>query len=329
MSEKVLILQTAFLGDLILSTSFFHAVRKVHPDAIIHLVCNLGTEQILEGNPDLNLVIPLDKKKIKKHLFGFISFALGLRKEKYTIVYAAHFSFRSSLMSYLTGAPVRVGYAESGFSFLHTKTVPRPKTGPHEVEKLFSLLPIDPIDYPKDRDRRPFLFPKSDDISSFRKTSQTILPNNEPYIILAPSSLWETKRLPEEKFVSIISQILRKRTETIVLIGSKADEKIQDRIFQLLKIEPLKEKERARLHSLIGKNIFRGARSLDTKCKRHCLKRFQSCSFCLCFRYSYNHDIRCDDSCLWLFFACDETKNLRSTRFILSTLWNSWWKFLS
>jgi heptosyltransferase-2 len=253
MSEKVLILQTAFLGDLILSTSFFHAVRKVHPDAIIHLVCNLGTEQILEGNPDLNLVIPLDKKKIKKHLFGFISFALGLRKEKYTIVYAAHFSFRSSLMSYLTGAPVRVGYAESGFSFLHTKTVPRPKTGPHEVEKLFSLLPIDPTDYPKDRDRRPFLFPKSDDISSFRKTSQTILPNNEPYIILAPSSLWETKRLPEEKFVSIISQILRKRTETIVLIGSKADEKIQDRIFQLLKIEPLKEKERARLHSLIGK----------------------------------------------------------------------------
>jgi heptosyltransferase-2 len=251
--EKILILQTAFLGDLILSTSFFHAVRKKHPDAEIHLVCNFGTEQIVEGNPDLDLVIPFDKKKAKKHVLGFFTFAFKLKKEKYDRVYAAHFSYRSSLLSYITGAPIRIGYSESGFSFLHTHTISRPRLGLHEVDKLFSLLYADPSEYPTGRDRRPFLFPKAKDVESFTKSSSSLKIMTSAYIIIAPSSLWETKRLPEEKFVSIISQILRKRSEPIVLIGSKSDEKIEERIFQLLKIEPLKEKERTRLFSLIGK----------------------------------------------------------------------------
>lgn len=256
MKDRILILQTAFLGDLILSTSFFHAVRKKHPDSIIHLVCNSGTEQVLDGNPDINLVIPMDKKRIKKSFFSFISFVKKLRSEKYNIVYAAHFSFRSTLLSYFTGAKTRVGYTESGFSFLHTKTMNRPRLGPHEVEKLFSLLYETQSDYPTDRDRRPFLFLNQKDLDSFEIASQTMKIGDSGYILIAPSSLWETKRLPEEKFVSILSLLLRKRKETVILIGSKADEKIEERIQQLLKIEPLKEKERSRLLSLIGKTTL-------------------------------------------------------------------------
>ncbi len=253
MRERILILQTAYLGDLILSTAFFHAVRKKHPESIIHLVCNSGTEQILDGNSDIDLVIPMDKKRIKKSILGFIAFVKKLRAEKYNIVFAAHFSFRSTLLSYFTGAKTRVGYAESGFSFLHTKTVNRPRLGPHEVEKLFSLLYESKEDYPADRDRRPFLFLNQKDLDSFEKAAQTLKIGDSGYILIAPSSLWETKRLPEEKFVSILSLILRKRKETVILIGSKADERIQERILQLLKIEPLKEKERIRLVSLIGR----------------------------------------------------------------------------
>ncbi len=256
MNDKILILQTAFLGDLILSTSFFHAVRKKYPDAEIHLVCNLGTEQILDGNPDIDKVIPLDKKKIKKNILGFLGFILKIRKERYTIVFAAHFSFRSTLISFFSGANIRIGYSQSGFSFLHTKKIERPKLGPHEVDKLFSLLFDDKTEYPKGRDKRPFLFPKEDAETSFEKTAESLKILENGYIIIAPSSIWETKRLPEEKFVSIISLILRKRKENIILIGSKSDLQIQDKIFQLLNIEPIKDKERQKLFSLIGKTTL-------------------------------------------------------------------------
>ena len=121
--KKILILQTAFLGDLILSTPFFHAVRNQFPDAQIDLVCNLGTEQIVFGNPDINEVIPIDKKKSNKRLFGFLKFALALRDKKYDIIFSPHFSYRSTILSYIIGAKIRIGYKQSGFSFLHTKKI--------------------------------------------------------------------------------------------------------------------------------------------------------------------------------------------------------------
>ncbi|WP_411822590.1 lipopolysaccharide heptosyltransferase II [Leptospira sp. 'Mane'] len=253
MTEKILIIQTAFLGDLILSTPFFHAVKREFPESELHVLVNQGTEQVLSGNPDINRVICIDKKKIKKSPIAFFRFANSLKKERYDRVYSTHFSFRSSLLSWFTSAKFRVGYQESGFSFLHTKTVSRPKLGPHEVEKLFSLLYDDESDYPIGRERRPFLYPKSSDLESFRTTANRMKVIEGEYIIIAPSSLWETKRMPEEKFASLISLILRKRSETIILIGSKADLLIEERIFQLLSIEPLRPHERARLLSIVGK----------------------------------------------------------------------------
>ncbi|MCT8332452.1 lipopolysaccharide heptosyltransferase II [Leptospira sp. 85282-16] len=252
MPEKILIIQTAFLGDLILSTSFFHAVKTEHPGAEIHVLVNAGTESVLDNNPDITKVWSLDKKRIKKNPFAFLHFAGLLKKESFNKVYSAHFSFRSSLLSYLTRAPIRIGYKESGFSFLHTKTVQRPKQGPHEVEKLFSLL-FEEYDFPKGRERRPYLFPGQLEEESFSKTKKDILNNEEGYILVAPSSLWETKRMPEEKFVSVITQILRKRKETVILIGSKADLEIENTIFRLMKTEPLQLRERSRLLSLVGK----------------------------------------------------------------------------
>ncbi|MCW7471151.1 lipopolysaccharide heptosyltransferase II [Leptospira kanakyensis] len=252
MPEKILIIQTAFLGDLILSTSFFHAVKTEHPGAEIHVLVNAGTESVLENNPDLTKVWSLDKKRIKKNPFAFLHFAGLLKKESFNKVYSAHFSFRSSLLSYLTRAPIRIGYKESGFSFLHTRTVQRPKQGPHEVEKLFSLL-FEAYDYPSGRERRPYLFPGQLEEDSFLTKKKGILTSDEGYILIAPSSLWETKRMPEEKFVSVITQILRKRKETVILIGSKADLEIENTIFRLMKTEPLELRERERLFSLVGK----------------------------------------------------------------------------
>ncbi|TGN18645.1 lipopolysaccharide heptosyltransferase II [Leptospira idonii] len=253
MNQKILIIQTAFLGDLILSTPFFRAVKNLFPDSEIHLIVNQGTEQVLDGNPDIQKLIPLDKKRIKKNIFRFLEFAFSLRREKYDLVYSPHFSFRSSILSRLTGAPIRIGYKESGFSFLHTKSVSRPRLGPHEVDKLFSLLFSSESEYPRGRERRPYLYLKEADEKKFQTLSSSLKIAEKNYILIAASSLWETKRMPEEKFASVISLILRKRTENVILIGSKADLPIEEKIRSLLGIEPLREKERSRFLSLIGK----------------------------------------------------------------------------
>jgi heptosyltransferase II len=221
---KILIIQTAFLGDLILTTAFIREVAKKFPNAEIHILIKAGTETILKNNPHIQKIISLDKKK-SKSLFYFLKFISNLRKEKYSICYSAHFSFRSSQFAFFSGAKIRIGYVESGFSFLHTEKISRPIEGIHEVDKLFKLL-----DKEKKfslQDKRPEIFFDELEKSEFQK----LLPT-EKYISIAPSSLWETKRMPVYKFIELIQKIIGTRNEKILLIGSKDDIPLTEEILK-------------------------------------------------------------------------------------------------
>lgn len=232
--NKILIIQTAFLGDLILTTAFFHQVRKHYPGAQIDVIVNKGTESILSGSLDIDKVIPLNKKQIKRNIFKFFVFINNLRKESYDLVFCPHFSFRSSIISWATSAPIRIGYKESGFSFLHTQAISRPRRGPHEVDKLFSLLWDDPSLYPKGKDRRPIIDLNDSD---FGNISLKLNRNPAETVVLAASSLWETKRYPEEGFIGLARSILQKTHYNIILVGSPSDKPLTKNIYQGLLLD--------------------------------------------------------------------------------------------
>lgn len=63
---NILIIQTAFIGDLILTTPFIREVKKQYPDSSISLIVNAGLESIIKNNPYVDEIIGLDKKKSKK-----------------------------------------------------------------------------------------------------------------------------------------------------------------------------------------------------------------------------------------------------------------------
>lgn len=212
MTEKILVIQTAFLGDLILSTALLKKIKQKHGDAELTVIVNRGTESILEKNPYIHRVIPVDKKTTFKNPIRFVKFLSELRNERFSICYCPHFSHRSSLISFFSGAITRIGYRESGFSFLHTKTVPRPIRGMHELDKLNALVmdntPVKPEIYL--------------DLNSMASIER-ILSGIGPYIVIAPSSIWETKRMPIEKFEELIGKILKSSDFRPVIVGSKAD----------------------------------------------------------------------------------------------------------
>lgn len=217
--EKILVIQTAFLGDLILSTTLFKKIKLKHPDSHITLIVNKGTEQILSNNPNINSILPVDKKQTFKNPLKFIKFLYELQKENFSICYSPHFSHRSSLISFFSGARVRIGYKESGFGFLHTKTYPRPLRGVHEVQKLLQL--VDSVGL-----ERPEIF-LGKEVSGEIKSK---IENLSEFIVIAPSSIWETKRMPIEKFIELVRRILENTPYTSVIIGSKNDQYLSDQI---------------------------------------------------------------------------------------------------
>ncbi|XDD49048.1 glycosyltransferase family 9 protein [Leptospira sp. WS92.C1] len=221
MNEKILLIQTAFLGDLILTTSFFREVKRKYPDSHLTVVVNKGTEAVLEANPYINRLIPLDKKEFKKSFWKFFSFLWSLRKERYTLCLLPHFSFRSTLMGFASGAKVKIGYETAGFSFLLTRKIPRPIRGKHEVEKLFSLIYTEE-EY-SDLSKRPELFWKEESVFRVRVLMKEHGLESGNYILMAPSSVWETKRMPASKFRVLGERLSKESGKKIVLIGSKAD----------------------------------------------------------------------------------------------------------
>lgn len=225
--EKILIIQTAFLGDLILTTPLLHEIRIKYPDHKIDIIVNSGTEGVLDSSTDVDKIIPFNKKKVKHSILGFYQFLKKIRKENYAICFSPHFSYRSSIISFFSGAKMRIGYEKSGFSFLHTVRIKRPLRGMHEVDKLYSLI------YPENEfplHKRPYL---KIDLSKIEKIKALFTKNkivSGKYIVVAPSSVWETKRMPEEQFIRLIHLIENKIKLPVILIGSPGDRVLCERI---------------------------------------------------------------------------------------------------
>lgn len=221
MKEKILLIQTAFLGDLILTTPLFRAVKKKFPNSSLTVIVNKGTESVLEANPWIDEILPLDKKSIKSSLLRFWRFASDLRKRNFTVCLSPHFSFRSSLLAWRSGAPIRIGYRTAGFSFLLTEKKSRPILGPHEVDKLLSLLYSE--EESKTIDRRPELYWKEESVSGIRNVLESWKLEKGGYILMTPSSVWETKRMPAEKFREVGIALSEKTGMPVVLAGGKGD----------------------------------------------------------------------------------------------------------
>lgn len=207
---KFLLIQTAFIGDVVLATPLIEKLKQFYPDSEVDFLLRKGNEGLLTGHPLLRQVMIFDKKKGKyKNLFSLIS---TIRKEKYDYVINLQRFFASGMLTALSGAKHTIGFDKNPLSFLFSESYPHPisATGTeHEVNRNLSLIT-------KLTDAsfvRPRLYPSESD---FRK----IVPTT-PYVCIAPASVWFTKQLPPAKWIELINTLPAQYT--IYLMGAKGD----------------------------------------------------------------------------------------------------------
>ena len=113
--SKFLIIQTAFIGDVILATSVVEKIHQQYPDAQIDFLLRNGNASLLDGNPKINEVIVWDKSNRKDtNLFGIIR---KVRNEGYDYVINLHRWFSSGLVTILSGARNKIGFNKIRFRF--------------------------------------------------------------------------------------------------------------------------------------------------------------------------------------------------------------------
>ncbi len=220
--EKILIIQTAFLGDMILTLPVIQQINS-HFKSETDVLCIPETSELLKNNIYVNEIITYDKRN--SGIKGFTDLVSKLRKKKYDLIISPHRSFRSSFISYLSNAVKTISFDTSSFGFLYNIRIRYDKSL-HEIRRNLKLL--EPAGIKENGIIRPEIFISPVDK---RKIDSLFyehrIKNNEPFIVIAPGSVWFTKRFPEEKFVNLCN-LLEKTGVKIFLTGSKNDKKISD-----------------------------------------------------------------------------------------------------
>lgn len=211
---KILVIQTAFIGDVILSTALLEKLHKYLPDSQIDFLVRSGNEILFKEHPFIGKIWVWKKKKPFKTMH-LISLCWKVRRCRYDIVIDVQRFAATGLLTVFSGAKKTIGFNKNPLSrffsdriehLLGTKDCPI-----HEVERNQKLIEhfTDPIA------AAPRLYPSVSD------EQKTVLYKKEPYICIAPSSVWFTKKYPISRWIELIHAF--EDHYMVYLLGGKSD----------------------------------------------------------------------------------------------------------
>lgn len=218
--KKFLIIQTAFIGDVILATAVIEKLNQFFPDSKIDFLLRKGNESLLLNNPKINQVIVWDKKKNK--LLNLIKITKQVRANKYNYIINLHRFASSGLITFLSGAEHKIGFDKNPLSFCYSEKFKHEiNNGKHEVERNQQLIAT----LTDNKASKPKLCPSTNDIEKIKQLTADV----NQYICIAPASVWFTKQFPSGKWVELI-EVLKTSSIKFYLIGAPGDKGLCDEI---------------------------------------------------------------------------------------------------
>jgi len=237
---KILIVQTAFIGDVILITPLIRETRKIFPSAIIDVLVTSGNQAILNNNPHINEILITDKKKV----LDYVKTLFILRKKAYDLALTPHRSARTLTLLFLAQIKERIGFNRDIYRHLLTCGVRHPKS-PHKAEKNLGLLkPFLTDNYPDLKtlpeilidDKLNWYSELFPDKKDYEDSSKYLYADNN--IAIAPGSVWNTKRWSKENYVEL-SKLLKEKGYNLIFIGSKSEQELAQEIIDRAGIDAI------------------------------------------------------------------------------------------
>lgn len=220
--NKILIIQTAFIGDVILATSLVEKLHQFYPEAQIDFLLRKGNEGLLANHPVINNLLIWDKKDKKYDNLKAIT--KSVKKSKYDLLINLQRFASSGLITAFSGAKQKVGFKKNPMSFCFSKTYPHKiGDGTHEIERNQKMI----SDITDNVALHPKLYPSNQDYENVLEYKK------QDYVCIAPTSVWYTKQLPKEQWVKVIQKVNDK--QVIYLLGGPGDRGQCEELKQLAK----------------------------------------------------------------------------------------------
>ncbi len=222
-----LVIQTSFLGDMVLTTPLLDRLARRGP---VDVVATPQGAPLLAGHPAVRDVIVYDKRGLARGWRGLMRTARAIRwrapgePRGITAAYLAQGSLRSATLAAVAGVPERVGFDTSAGRALYTRQVPYERAH-HHAERLWRLGSPGGDDARPGTPLHPRLYPTANDHALAATLLATAgLGAGTPMLVLAPGSVWATKRWPHyAALAEALSSDPRTARARLVIMGAAAD----------------------------------------------------------------------------------------------------------
>lgn len=222
--ERILVAQTSFLGDAVLTLPLLREIRRAFPRARLALLCRAGVTELFSGAALVDEVIADDKRGADRGLAALWRLARELRRRGFTLAVSPHRSLRTALLLWLAAIPRRVGFCESAGWFFYHHRARRPRQR-HDVERNLSLLAALGI--------RPETVPTELELPvppNARQRAKEVLRScgfarvgDAKVFGLNPGSVWPTKRWSAGRYAELMRLLKRRYRCQILLFGGGQD----------------------------------------------------------------------------------------------------------
>lgn len=224
--KSILIIQTAFIGDVVLTLPLAQKIKRYLKQSSIDILVTPKAAGLLVNHPSISKVIPYDKHGKDKGLIKFFQLGKRIKEKQYDLILVPHRSLRSALLTWLLKPNLSIGFDTSAGKKFFKYTVTYSRTS-HEIERNLYLLK--PLNLPESDFELPILYPTKSDVSAIDSVMWSNDVDSSKMVAVAPGTIWNTKRWPKEKYAEVCKQL---STESYVvwLIGSKEDKDLCDDI---------------------------------------------------------------------------------------------------
>jgi heptosyltransferase-2 len=225
--KKIVVIQTAFPGDVILATPLFEALKDSEPECHLTAVVRPESHLLLRDNPYIDDIIIYDKYGKDRGLKGTIRVSWLLKDFDWAIIIQRY--LRSALIAYLAGIKKRTGFGLSGLRFLYNDIKPYGEDK-HEVLRCLDLIDaVEPEKY------RPRIFITDETrIKTDRLLREQAI--KDEFAVVAPGSVWATKRYPH--FAELIDMAKEELALDTVLLGGPEDVEVSKSIVKDVRHKP-------------------------------------------------------------------------------------------
>jgi heptosyltransferase II len=228
--QRVLLIQTAFVGDVVFASPLVRAIKERYPDVHLGMLVRPSNIEVAQCIPGVDEVFTDDEWGQEKGFGGILKTAERIREKGYDWLVSPQRSARTAMVSYFSRVPLRLGYKSGLGRLAYTIAVRNNPKEPCNLLQDLKLLTKMGIDAGNTRLSLKGPREKKAVVDEFRR--QHAISENEKCVAFCIGSVWPTKRWPPVYFASL-AEALKKMGIRPILFGSKSESPIANEIEEL------------------------------------------------------------------------------------------------